>query len=176
MRLFPGRSRAGLRGPLLASALLSVALLPAHALALSAGDPAPDFTLPDGEGKTLTLSSHRGQFVYVDFWASWCGPCRQSFPWMNQLSLRTRRAGLKVVAVNVDERRQDAAEFLHDMPPNFTVVYDPAGKVAARYQLPGMPTSFLIGPDGRVRWSHIGFRPDDGMLIQALILREMRKP
>lgn len=176
MRLFLTPGRPGLRMPLLASALLSLALLPGSALALSAGDLAPDFTLPDGQGKTFTLSSLRGQFVYVDFWASWCGPCRQSFPWMNQLSMRSRKAALKVVAVNVDENRQDAAEFLRQIPPSFTVVYDPAGKVAANYQLPGMPTSFLVGPDGHVRWTHVGFRPDDGMVIQSLILREMRKP
>lgn len=156
--------------------LLLAALLPGNALALSAGDPAPDFTLPDAAGKPFTLSSLRGQFVYVDFWASWCGPCRQSFPWMNQLSLRTRNAALKIVAVNVDESRDDAAAFLRQLPASFAVVYDPAGKVAASYQLPGMPTSFLIGPEGRVRWTHIGFRPDDGQDMQAMILREMRKP
>lgn len=156
--------------------ILLLALLPGSALALPAGTPAPDFSLPDTAGKSLMLSSLRGQFVYVDFWASWCGPCRQSFPWMNQLSLRTRNASLKIVAVNVDENRADAAAFLRQLPANFTVVYDPAGKVAASYQLPGMPTSFLVGPEGRVRWAHIGFRHDDGANIQAMILREMHKP
>lgn len=155
---------------------LILALLPGPALALSAGDPAPDFTLPDEQGRPVTLSSLRGQFVYVDFWASWCGPCRQSFPWMNQLSLRTRKAALRVVAINVDESRQDAAAFLRRTPPLFTVLYDPAGRTPASYHLPGMPTSFLIGPDGRVRWTHVGFRKDDGQVIQALILSEMRKP
>ena len=156
--------------------ILLLALLPGSALALSSGTPAPDFTLSDAAGKPVTLSSLRGQFVYVDFWASWCGPCRQSFPWMNQLSLRTRNAALRVVAVNVDENRDDAAVFLRQLPANFTVVYDPTGKVAASYQLPGMPTSFLIDPEGRVRWAHIGFRPGDGQVIQAMILREIRKP
>ncbi|MEK6787660.1 MAG: TlpA disulfide reductase family protein [Pseudomonadota bacterium] len=161
-------------------ALFSV-LLPNTALALSAGDVAPDFTLPDAAGKPITLSSLRGQFVYVDFWASWCGPCRQSFPWMNQLSQRSRNTApktlaLNVLAVNVDEHRADAAAFLRQLPASFTVVYDPAGTVAASYQLPGMPTSFLIGPDGRVRWTHIGFRPSDGSTLQAMILRDMRKP
>lgn len=156
--------------------LLLLALLPGSALALSAGDPAPDFTLPDSANKSVSLASLRGQFVYVDFWASWCGPCRQSFPWMNQLSRRARKASLQVVAINVDENRGDAAAFLRQLPASFTVLYDPAGHVAASYQLPGMPTSFLIGPDGRVRWTHIGFRPGDGQSIEAMILREMRKP
>ncbi|MES2720815.1 MAG: TlpA disulfide reductase family protein [Pseudomonadota bacterium] len=156
--------------------LVSLALLPGSALALPAGEPAPDFTLPDSDGKSVSLASLRGQFVYVDFWASWCGPCRQSFPWMNQLSLRARKAALKVVAVNVDENRGDAAAFLRQLPASFTVLYDPAGRVAASYLLPGMPTSFLIGPDGRVRWTHIGFRQGDGQNIEAMILREMRKP
>lgn len=157
-------------------ALLLAALLPNTALALSAGDAAPDFTLPDAAGKAVTLSSLRGQFVYVDFWASWCGPCRQSFPWMNQLSQRSRNARLQIVAINVDESRADAAAFLRQLPASFTVLYDPAGTMAASYQLPGMPTSFLIGPDGRVRWMHIGFRPGDGSILQAMILRDMRKP
>lgn len=154
---------------------LLLALLPGTALALSAGDPAPDFSLPDSTGKTFTLSSLRGQFVYVDFWASWCAPCRQSFPWMNQLSQRSRKAALKVVAVNVDENRDDAEAFLRQLPANFTVVFDPAGKAAASYQLPGMPTSILIGPDGRVRWIHIGFRKNEGEVIQSRILREMSR-
>lgn len=156
--------------------LFLLALLPGSALALSAGEPAPAFTLPDSAGKFVSLTSLRGQFVYVDFWASWCGPCRQSFPWMNQLSRRARKASLQVVAINVDENRDDAAAFLRQLPASFTVLYDPAGQVAASYQLPGMPTSFLIGPDGRVRWMHIGFRPSDGQSIEAMILREMRQP
>lgn len=150
-------------------------LLPSTALAVSAGDTAPDFTLSDAEGKSFTLSSLRGQFVYVDFWASWCGPCRQSFPWMNQISLRTRNAALKIVAVNVDENRDEADAFLRKLPASFIVVYDPTSKVAKSYQLPGMPSSYLIGPDGRVRWAHIGFRKDDGSVIQNMILSEMRK-
>ncbi|MDZ4297558.1 MAG: TlpA disulfide reductase family protein [Moraxellaceae bacterium] len=155
--------------------VLLLSLLPSTVMALPAGELAPNFTLPDSAGKSLSLSSLRGQFVYVDFWASWCGPCRQSFPWMNQLSLRTQNTSLKVVAINVDENRDDADAFLRKLPVNFTVLYDPAGKVASSYKLPGMPTSFLIGPDGRVRWMHIGFRKNDGQDIQAMILREMRK-
>jgi len=155
--------------------ILLLTLVPGTALALSAGDPAPDFSLPDSTGKTFTLSSLRGQFVYVDFWASWCGPCRQSFPWMNQLSQRSRKAALKVVAVNVDENRDDAEAFLRQLPASFTVVFDPAGKAAASYQLPGMPTSILIGPDGSVRWIHIGFRKNEGEVLQSRILREMSR-
>ncbi len=156
--------------------ILLLTLVPGTALALSAGDPAPDFSLPDSTGKTFTLSSLRGQFVYVDFWASWCGPCRQSFPWMNQLSQNSSKAALKVVAVNVDENRADAVAFLRQLPASFTVVFDPAGKAAASYQLPGMPTSFLIGPDGRVRWTHMGFRKNEGEVLQSRILREMSRP
>ena len=142
--------------------ILLLALLPGTALALSAGDPAPDFTLPDATGKPFTLSGLRGQFVYVDFWASWCGPCRQSFPWMNQLSQRTRNAALNVVAINVDENRADAATFLRQLPASFTVLYDPAGTVAREWtgnppqatrpsgSLPADPASAsAIKPDGK---------------------------
>ena len=151
-------------------------LLPGSALALSVGEPAPDIILPDESGQPVRLFDLLGQFVYVDFWASWCGPCRQSFPWMNQLSMRSEMAALNVLAINVDENLGDASVFLRRNPAQFTVLYDPTGRVAANYQLPGMPTSFLIGPDGRIRWRHIGFRPGDGQKIESLIMREMRKP
>ena len=81
--------------------------------------------------------------------------------------------GLRVIAINVDERRADAEAFLKVTPAAFTVLLDPKGDVAARYRLPGMPTSFLIGPDGRIRWMHAGFRSGDDARLQGMILREM---
>ncbi len=93
---------------------------------------------------------------------------------MNQLSARTHNVALELVAINVDEHRSDADAFLQQLPLDFTVVYDPVGKVAASYKLPGMPTSFLIDPEGRVRWIHIGFRPGDDQKAEQVILSEMR--
>jgi len=108
----------------------------------------------------LDLSAYKGKVVYLDFWASWCNPCRQSFPWMNELQQRYGAEGLVVLAVNVDHDRQDAEDFLRNYDPSFKVVYDPAGAIAQQYNLKDMPTSVLIGRDGKIHYVHNGFYPD----------------
>jgi thiol-disulfide isomerase/thioredoxin len=106
----------------------------------------------------LDLASLRGKVVLVDFWASWCEPCRHSFPWLNEMQAKYAARGLVVIGVNVDRERADAAQFLHDVPAQFRIVYDPAGSLATRYDLPGMPVSYVIGPNGEVVGRHVGFR------------------
>lgn len=106
---------------------------------------------------TLDLSPYRGKVVYLDFWASWCKPCRHSFPWMNSMQQKYSIAGLVIIGVNLDEQRTDAARFLKDTPADFTIVYDPEGKLAEQYAIMGMPTSFIIGRDGQVAKKHTGF-------------------
>ena len=106
----------------------------------------------------LDLARFRGKVVLVDFWASWCEPCRQSFPWLNAMQARYADRGLVVIGVNVDRERAAADRFLHDVPAQFRIVYDPAGTLAAQYDLPGMPVSYVIGPNGDVVARHIGFR------------------
>lgn len=98
--------------------------------------------------------------IYVDFWASWCVPCRQSFPWLTQMQDRYGAEGLKIVGINVDRRREDAQRFLADHPAGFDLVMDPAGKLAAHFQLQGMPSAVLLAPDGTELERHIGFRAD----------------
>lgn len=110
---------------------------------------------------SLDLAQYKGKVVYLDFWASWCGPCRQSFPWMNELLRKYAGDGLEVVAVNVDENSRDAETFLKDVPARFHVIFDPKGQLAESYQVPGMPTSILIDQQGHVRAKRIGFRPDE---------------
>ena len=109
----------------------------------------------------IDLDSLRGKVVYLDFWASWCVPCRQSFPWMDGMQQALGRDGLVVVAVNVDRERADADRFLHELSPTFRIVYDPEGKLAEKYHVRGMPTSFLIDREGRVQLQHAGFRARD---------------
>jgi thiol-disulfide isomerase/thioredoxin len=106
----------------------------------------------------LDLARYRGKVVLVDFWASWCEPCRHSFPWLNEMQAKYANSGLIVIGVNVDRERADADRFLRDVPARFQIVYDPAGTLAARYDLPGMPVSYVIGPKGDVIARHIGFR------------------
>lgn len=105
----------------------------------------------------LDLKGLRGHVVYVDFWASWCTPCRQSFPWMKALESTYGNRGLSVVAIDLDHDRQDAQRFLRMFKPNFPVIFDPAGTLAQRFNVMGMPTSVLIDREGKIRYQHVGF-------------------
>jgi thiol-disulfide isomerase/thioredoxin len=109
----------------------------------------------------VDLGDFRGRVVYLDFWASWCAPCRQSFPWMQTMTNAYQQEGLSVVAVNVDQNHDDAARFLAQYHPSFDVRYDPNGEFAEHYRVQGMPTSLIIDRHGVVRFTHIGFRPVD---------------
>ncbi|MFL6626931.1 MAG: TlpA family protein disulfide reductase [Vitreoscilla sp.] len=150
----------------LAAACLLLALHPAHAI--EPGMPAPDIALA-GSPAPVNLQSLKGKVVYVDFWASWCGPCRQSFPWMNAMQAKYAGKGLQIVGVNLDARRSDADTFLAEVPANFSVAFDAQGETPKRYAIKGMPTSVLIGPDGRVIQMHSGFRQEDRRALEDAI-------
>lgn len=150
------------------AALLACALACAGARAAEPGTPAPPFTLP-GSGGAVSLAAYRGQFVYLDFWASWCGPCRHSFPWMNTLQQRLGGTGLKVIAVNVDTERADAQAFLAAHPAGFTIAFDPAGATARAYAIKGMPSSVLVDRDGTVVFEHVGFNDTDAPELERRI-------
>lgn len=138
--------------------LLVLAVAAALALAgVTGAAPLPDFTLATDKG-TLRLASLRGKVVYLDYWASWCAPCRQSFPWMGEMQSRYAGKGLVIVAVNVDRDAADARRFLEQIPAAFTIAYDPEGKTAEALALKGMPTSFLIDRQGEIVATHVGFR------------------
>ena len=135
---------------------------------------APAFTLPGANGD-VALESFRGKAVLVDFWASWCGPCRQSFPWMNDLQKRYGDKGLAIVAVNLDKDRELADRFLAEVPATFTVVFDPAGKTAESYKVKAMPTTFLVSPDGKVLLTHTGFDARHASEFEARIAEALPK-
>jgi thiol-disulfide isomerase/thioredoxin len=149
------------------------AAAPAPAAAI--GDAAPAFVLPTAGGEMVALDKLRGQVVYVDFWASWCGPCRRSFPWMNEMQRKYATRGLTIVGINVDRKRADAERFLQQTPAAFTVLYDEAGTSPAAFAVKGMPSSYLIDGEGKVIEVENGFRDDrTGALeerIQALLVR-----
>lgn len=117
----------------------------------------------------LDLAAYKGKIVYLDFWASWCGPCRQSFPWLQRMQQQYGRDGFVVVAVNVDQQRNDADRFLHEFMPNFQVVYDPQGRLAERFGVGAMPTSLLIDRAGQVRLQHAGFRTKDPDVLEQQV-------
>jgi len=142
---------------LAAYALSTLCLASAPALATDTGQPAPGLALPDARGSVVTLEKLRGQVIYVDFWASWCGPCRRSFPWMNEMQQKYGGKGLAIVAVNVDKKRADADKFLAQLPASFPVVFDEAGTSPAAFGVKGMPTSYLIDARGNVVVVERGF-------------------
>ena len=121
----------------------------------------------------------KNKVVYVDFWASWCGPCRRSFPWMQQLEAKYADRGFKIVTVNLDRDRAAAKKFLQDLNATFEVIYDSTGALATKYSLEAMPTSFIYGRDGKLRKQHRGFNPKetDGidMLIDELLKEGAKK-
>ncbi len=119
------------------------------------------------------LSAYKGQVVYLDFWASWCGPCRASFPWMNAMEAKYAVQGLKIIAVNEDSSRKDAETFLNDYPANFEIFYDDNGKLAASLQLKGMPTSYLYDRNGKLIMTHSGFRKADKAKLTAQLERAL---
>jgi thiol-disulfide isomerase/thioredoxin len=160
------------------SLLCSTALaLAASAHATETGEAAPDFTLPplrteDGSA-AISLADFRGKVVYVDFWASWCPPCLVSIPLLNELRNEYVDAGkpFEVLAVNVDADPEDGKDFLLDEPVNYVVVSDPKGDTPRLYQVPGMPTSYLVDTKGQVRLVHTGFKKSDIEMIEAEVVK-----
>ena len=152
----------------LIAVLLAAALGASSAQALEKGAPAPQFDLQGPEG-AVKLAKYQGKVVYVDFWASWCGPCRQSFPWMNEMQAKYGARGLQIVGVNVDANSADARQFLTTTPARFAIGFDPQGATPRSYGIKGMPSSVLIGPDGKVLMEHSGFREADRAELEAKI-------
>lgn len=148
--------------------LTALVLLTAPALATEQGFPAPAFDL-SGTNGAVKLAGYSGKVVYLDFWASWCGPCKQSFPWMNEIQSKYGAQGLQIVGVNLDEKSEDVHRFLKNTPANFAVAFDSTGATPKAYGVKGMPTSFLIGRDGKVFYQHTGFRAADRAELEKKI-------
>ena len=113
--------------------------------------------LQNHDGTRVDLASYRGKVVLVDFWASWCPPCKTSFPALDALYRQYESEGLAVLAVNLDERRRDAETFLDAHPHTLTVLFDPKGESAVAFGVKGMPSSFVIDRSGAIRFTHMGY-------------------
>lgn len=140
----------------IAVALISLAAAQA-APPLKPGAQAPEVIFKAADGAPVALSSFKGKVVLVDFWASWCGPCKVSFPIIDGLYRDLAPRGFQVLAVNVDEKRRDADRFLAGRAHDMLVLFDPEGKGPAAFGVAGMPTSYLLGRDLRVRFVHEGY-------------------
>lgn len=147
----------------IAAALLLIGSASAATPKIDVGDIAPDFDLPvfSDNNQHLSLASLRGKVVLLDFWASWCGPCRQSFPLYEKLRTEMPARDFTLLAVNLDEMEDGPRAFLAEHPVHYASLADPAGEVARAFGLVGMPSSFVIDREGVVRARHTGFKPQD---------------
>ena len=152
-------------------AFLALSAVSTLAAALEEGDPVPIFDLPSiySDQPAISTASLEGKTVYVDFWASWCAPCLTSLPLYNDMYHKYKDQGLEIVAINVDNPIEDGLDFLEDTPLDFLIPADPDGDAAELFEVIGMPTSYLIQPDGTVTLVHMGFRSGDIDMIEEAI-------
>ncbi len=156
----------------ISTALLATASWCMPAMALETGKPAPEFSAQSSKGN-LQLADYRGKVVYLDFWASWCGPCKQSFPWMNAMQSKYGAQGLQVVAINLDSQPEEAQAFLKSTPGNFQIAYDPNGVMPRQYEIKGMPSSVLIDREGKIISQHAGFNEASKAKIEQAIVSSL---
>ncbi len=143
------------------AALLAPLSAPFSALAVTVNDQAPDFTLKSLEGTNLRLDEYKGQVVLINFWASWCGPCRQEMPLLDRIHQRYSDAGFAVLGVNVEGQIAPAKEIADSTGVTFPLLIDENQRVAEVYDLEAMPSSVLVDRDGVVRYVHRGYKPGD---------------
>lgn len=139
------------------------------AAALSVGEAPPPIDLPDQDGKNVDLKELRGNVVLVDFWASWCGPCKREMPVLESLHKKYADQGLVIVGVNIDSNAKKMNKFLKGAPVSFRIVHDPRIAIAQRYEPSTMPSSYLIGRAGKLRYVHEGFRKKDAQEIEKRV-------
>jgi peroxiredoxin len=154
------------------------ALLTAAAALATAADssgPAPDFTLNQLSGTPASLSQYKGQVVLVNFWATWCGPCQQELPLLDQVYKKYQPAGFTLLGVNVDKDAPAVRALLERKPLSFPVLLDPANAVSKAYHVDDMPSSVLIDRKGVIRYVHRGYKPGDENEYQDKIRQLLRE-
>lgn len=141
--------------PLFACLLFSTG----QAIAAAPQGPAPDFALKTVSGENARLSEHRGEVVMINFWASWCAPCRQEMPLLEELYTQYQPLGFTILGVNVEQDSSKALAMLEDIPVSFPVLLDSQSSVSKLYKVVAMPTSILVDRDGNMRYLHHGYKP-----------------
>jgi peroxiredoxin len=144
------------------AAIIAAAGLALPALAADpTGAPAPQFTLAARSGPSVSLAQYRGQVVMLNFWASWCGPCRQEMPLLESIYKKYNRLGFTLIGVNVEPDSNAANDWLKQTPVSFPILYDKDSKVSKMYDVAGMPSTVIIDRTGKVRVLHRGYKPGD---------------
>jgi len=139
--------------------LLVSGVVASLALAGGLSGPAPGFTLESRDGETVSLADLKGQVVMINFWATWCGPCRQEMPHLEALHQRYNSLGFTLLGVNVEDNPEGATKYLQDTPVTFPILFDPKNEVSKRYDVIAMPSTVLVGRDGTMRFIHHGYKP-----------------
>jgi len=123
------------------------------------GQAAPDFALKSSTGENLRLSEYRGDVVMINFWATWCGPCRQEMPLLDELYTRYERVGFNLLGVNIDDDSRRAMKMIEELGVNFPVLFDARKEVSELYDVNAMPVTVLVDREGNVRYVHHGYKP-----------------
>jgi len=144
----------------------AVLVVASNAAALAPGDTPPAIDMPDQAGKMVDLRELKGKVVLIDFWASWCGPCKQEMPVLEELHKKYAKDGLVIVGINIDNSAKKMNNFLKGAPATFRVVHDRKLNVASKYEPATMPSSYFIGRDGKIRYVHEGFRKKDAAELE----------
>jgi thiol-disulfide isomerase/thioredoxin len=153
-----------------------VALVPVAATdAAELNQAAPDFTLKSLGGKNLKLSEMAGNVVLVNFWASWCGPCREEMPLLNALHNKYEPLGFTVLGVNVEENSENAEGFLKNFPVDFPILLDQGNKVSMQYNVIAMPTTVVVDRDGNMRFLHQGYKSGDEATYRQMVKKLVRE-
>ncbi len=154
---------------------LAAIVIASTAFAADAGGPAPAFTLSDLTGQQETLSQYKGQVVMVNFWATWCGPCQQEMPLLDQMYKKYKPAGFTLIGVNVDKEAPPVKDLLARKPVSFLVLLDPANQVSKAYHVDEMPSSVIVDRKGQIRYVHRGYKPGDENEYQDRIRQLIRE-
>lgn len=145
---------------LFTAGLLATALfISASVAAIEIGKPAPDFTLKSLTGKNLNLTEQRGKIIVINFWASWCGPCRTEMPVLQKFYEKYQDLGVSVWGVNVEQENQAGRDFLADLNLSFPILFDASNTLSETYQVEAMPTTIIVDRDGLVRYAYQGYKP-----------------
>jgi thiol-disulfide isomerase/thioredoxin len=126
----------------------------------------PELSLLASDGRPVMEAAGRWRAIYIDFWASWCGPCKLSFPWMNDMHEELAPLGLRIVGISLDRRESDALRFVEQVPTRFPIAMDPQAAAAKQFEVKAMPSAYLLRPNRELLYEHRGFRLEDRPMLE----------